>query len=131
MLPFFRRRVLAFWHEVLRPLEEPRKKLENGCYRVVVSLVSCWYLFFSPSHHLYTSSKGLVSEKHESQTSLTVFTACTSSLTHGLAIMECTARRLTQSWNCCVTLQLFRVQNSLVNLHSPLSIDARICLPVC
>lgn len=77
--------------------------------------------------YLYTSSNGLVSEKHESQTSLTVLTACTSSLTHGLAIIDCTARRLTQSWNCSVTRQLLRVQNSLVNLHSPLNIDARIC----
>lgn len=34
----------------------------------------------------------------------------------------------TQFWNCCVKLQLFLSKNSRAHLHSPLSIEARICL---
>lgn len=50
--------------------------------------------------YLYISSKGLVSAKHESQTSFTTLTACTSSLQLGRAITDRTARALTQFWNC-------------------------------
>ena len=74
----------------------------------------------------YTSSNGLLSEKHESHTSLTTLVACTSSLQAGRAMTDWIARIRTQFWNCCVSVQLPRVMVSLVHRHSPLSIDARI-----
>lgn len=77
-------------------------------------------------HHLNTSSKGRVSEKHESQTWLTTLVAWTSSLHLGRAITDMIARLRTQFWNCCVNFQLPRVKASRVHLHSPLNIDARI-----
>ena len=79
------------------------------------------------SVYRYTSLNGLVSLKHESQTSLTTLTACMSSLHLGRAMTDCTALFRTQFWNCCVRFQLPRVIDSLLHLHSPLSIDARIC----
>lgn len=39
---------------------------------------------------------------------------------------DCTALMRTQFWNCCVRFQLPLVIDSLVHLHSPLNIDARI-----
>ena len=75
----------------------------------------------------YTSWKGLVSLKQESQTSFTTLTACTSSLHLGRAITDWTALFRTQFWNCWVRFQLPRVIASLDHRHSPLSIDARIC----
>src|SRR5438093_1397247 len=77
-------------------------------------------------HHRYISSKGLVSAKHESHTSFTTLTAVTSSLQFGRFIKESTARFRTHSWCCCVMFHLFLVKNSLVHLHSPLKLEARI-----
>jgi len=78
------------------------------------------------SCHLYTSSNGLVSTKQLSHTSLTNFAACTSSLTPGLFIMLKAALLFTQS--CMPWLNLYwpLLQNSLVNLHSPLNVLALI-----
>lgn len=78
-------------------------------------------------YHLYTSSNGRVSAKHESQTSLTTLVACTSSLQCGRAMTDWMARMRTQFWNCCVSVQCPLVMASLVHLHSPLNMDARIC----
>ena len=75
----------------------------------------------------YTSSNGLLSAKHESHTSLTTLVACTSSRHVARAVTDWMARRRTQFWNCCVSVQLPLVMVSLVHRHSPLSIDARIC----
>lgn len=77
-------------------------------------------------HYLYISSNGLVSAKQESHTSFTTLTACTSSLQLGLFITDLTARFLTHAWCCCVTVQLLRVKNSRVHLHSPLRLEALI-----
>ena len=52
--------------------------------------------------HRYTSSKGLVSEKHESQNELMTLPACASSLHRGRAMRDCVALARTQFWNCCV-----------------------------
>lgn len=76
--------------------------------------------------HLNTSSKGRVSEKQESQTSLTILVAWTSSLHPGLFMTDRIARVRTQFWNCCVTFQLPLVKASRVHRHSPLNMDARI-----
>lgn len=78
-------------------------------------------------NHLNTSSKGRVSAKHESHTSLTTRTASTSSRQRGRAMTDWTALARTQRWNCCVSVQLPRVSASRVHRHSPLSIEARIC----
>jgi hypothetical protein len=81
-------------------------------------------------HHRYISSKGLVSLKQLSQTSLTTFAACTSSLTPGRASMESVARRRTQFWSCSVMRHWFLVKNSRVKRHSPERVEARIWLEV-
>lgn len=72
-------------------------------------------------------SNGRVSAKHESHTSFTTLVACTSSLHDGLLMTDLIALILTQFWCCCVTVQFPLVKNSLVHLHSPLKLDARIC----
>ena len=87
------------------------------------------YIIFGKTaiNHLYTSSNGRVSEKHESQTELTTLVACTSSLHADRPMTDSMARLRTQFWNCCVNFQFPRVKASRVHLHSPLSIEARIC----
>ena len=74
----------------------------------------------------YISSNGRVSRKQDSQTSLTILPACSWSLTPGLAIMDNVARRRTHACSCSVMVHWLRVKNSRENLHSPLSVDARI-----
>jgi hypothetical protein len=54
------------------------------------------YIYKAFEFYLYTSSKGLVSEKHESQTSLTTLVACTSSLHLGRAMTDLMALARTQ-----------------------------------
>lgn len=84
-------------------------------------------LHYLSDDYLYTSSNGLVSEKHESQTLRTTLEACSSPSHLGRAMTDLMARVRTQCWNCWVRLQLFLVKASLVHLHSPLSMEARIC----
>lgn len=81
---------------------------------------------FATLNHRYISSKGLVSRKQLSQTSLTTLAACTSSLMPGRASMESVARRRTQFWSCCVMVHWFLVKNSREKRHSPDSVEARI-----
>lgn len=90
-----------------------------------------WYdirMLLVASFHRYTSSKGLVSGKQLSQTSLTTLAAWTSSLHSGRPATDIAARLLTHSWNCCVTFHWPLVKNSRSHLHSPLRVEALISL---
>lgn len=67
-----------------------------------------------------------MSRKQLSQTSLTTFSACASSLQPGRALTELIARRRTQSCWWFVNDMILLPKNSFAHRHSPLRLLARI-----